>query len=258
VGWNGAGCGTGATCTITVAHSITVGAVFSRTPYYALAVTTSGTGSGTVTTGKPYDQPPRISCPGTCSYSFASGSLVDLVATPTSGSKCVGWTGDCSGTGGCTVTMDETHNVNAEFASPMVGNGSLARDCPNSDPSCADLTATVTFNVGFRAFSIQLPSGYTVGGAGTLTYTDGTQVGSCNITGSAGTQTALPCGTDGDQTISAGTQVVAHFCTADTTGASATVPDGAGAYLYDRYGHGPFTLTGPWTSPGLRDTRCCR
>ncbi|GAB4217035.1 MAG: hypothetical protein Fur007_18270 [Rhodoferax sp.] len=78
---------------------------------YALTVSKSGTGSGTVTSS-----PTGIDCGATCSASFSSGTSVTLTATPASGSSFAGWSGACSGTGTCAVTMSAAQNVTATFS----------------------------------------------------------------------------------------------------------------------------------------------
>jgi YD repeat-containing protein len=75
-----------------------------------LTVTKSGTGAGTVTS-----TPARIDCGTTCSASFNSGSSVTLTATRDVGSTFAGWSGACTGTGACTVTMNAAKSVTATF-----------------------------------------------------------------------------------------------------------------------------------------------
>lgn len=53
-----------------------------------LAVNLSGAGTGTVTSN-----PAGITCPGTCSASFTSGTAVNLTAAANSGSRFGGWSG---------------------------------------------------------------------------------------------------------------------------------------------------------------------
>jgi hypothetical protein len=77
---------------------------------FTLTVSKNGTGSGTVTSN-----PAGINCGSTCSANFAQGSTVTLSATPASGSSFAGWSGACSGTGSCTVTMDAAKSVTATF-----------------------------------------------------------------------------------------------------------------------------------------------
>ena len=77
---------------------------------HRLAVVLAGTGAGTLTGS-------GISCPGTCSHSYTTGSSVTLTASPASGSSFSGWSGGgCSGTGVCTVTMSADQAITATFA----------------------------------------------------------------------------------------------------------------------------------------------
>lgn len=92
-------------CTSTAGYIWTAGkSVFN------LSVATSGTGSGTV---KSDDG--SINCGSACSRSYAGGTLVNLIATPASGSVFAGWGGACTGTGWCPVTMNTAKSVAATF-----------------------------------------------------------------------------------------------------------------------------------------------
>ena len=75
-------------------------------PSFSLAVSKVGSGGGTVASS-----PAGISCGATCSASFASGTSVTLTATPNGTSTFTGWSGACSGTGTCTVTMDASNDI---------------------------------------------------------------------------------------------------------------------------------------------------
>src|SRR5581483_9771323 len=83
----------------------------SGTPNFTLDVTKSGTGSGTVTSS-----PAGINCGSTCSYAFPSGTTVTLTAASAVGSVFSGWSGACSGTGSCVVTMNSATSVTASFS----------------------------------------------------------------------------------------------------------------------------------------------
>ena len=110
-GWvSSESCGTVA-CAFTVDGPAEVEALFvSSAPQVTLDVTV--TGSGRVTS-----QPVGIDCPGGCSASFDENTVVDLFASPEPGFEFLGWTGACSGTASCTVTLDAARQVEAAFAS---------------------------------------------------------------------------------------------------------------------------------------------
>ncbi len=75
-----------------------------------LTVSKAGTGAGTVTSS-----PGGISCGSDCSEAFNQGTGVTLSQSAAAGSAFAGWSGACSGTGGCTVTMDQARSVTATF-----------------------------------------------------------------------------------------------------------------------------------------------
>jgi hypothetical protein len=75
-----------------------------------LTVARSGAGSGSVAgTG--------IACGADCDevFDFGTEENVELTATPEAGSRFTGWEGACSGTGACSVVMDEDRTVTARF-----------------------------------------------------------------------------------------------------------------------------------------------
>jgi len=97
------------TCTLTMNSPASVTTTFTSKPRQTLTVNV--TGSGTVTS-----TPSGISCPGTCSASFAYGTTVTLSPSPSSGYLLAGWTGGtCSGTGACAFAMTGAKNVSAWF-----------------------------------------------------------------------------------------------------------------------------------------------
>lgn len=108
-GWSGGGCSGNAPCSITMDQARSVQANF--VPKFALTVSHSGTGAGTLTS-----TPPGIDCGSSCEASYVSGTSVSLTATPESGSAFTGWSGGgCSGAGACTLTMDQARAVQAIF-----------------------------------------------------------------------------------------------------------------------------------------------
>ncbi len=77
---------------------------------YTVSVLRTGTGFGTVTS-----TPGTIICPSTCDGVFAHGTAVSFTATPNSGSRFVGWSGACSGSGACAQTVTGPLSISAEF-----------------------------------------------------------------------------------------------------------------------------------------------
>lgn len=78
---------------------------------FTLVTDVTGTGTGTITG-------PGINCPGDCTETYPSGTVVSLTATPASPPPSVfkQWTGDCTGTTNpCVLTMSANKNVVAQF-----------------------------------------------------------------------------------------------------------------------------------------------
>lgn len=80
---------------------------------YTLSVTLAGAGTGEVES-----LPPGIDCPAQCDFDFDDGTVVELTAIAEVGHTFAGWSGECSGTGNCTVTMDQARSVTATFDEP--------------------------------------------------------------------------------------------------------------------------------------------
>lgn len=111
-GWSGGGCSGTGTCTVTMSAVQSVTATFNTAPAstFNLTVNKSGTGSGTITSN-----PSGINCGTTCSAPFNAGTVVTLSAAAASGSTFAGWSGACTGTGNCTITMSAAQTVTAAF-----------------------------------------------------------------------------------------------------------------------------------------------
>jgi hypothetical protein len=118
-------------------------------PVAVLNLTLSGNGSGTVTSN-----PAGISCPdgGWCSAPFDMGTAVSLTATASPGSTFTGWSGACSGTGACTITMNTDQNVTANFITPdfSVSATALAPASVVAGQSAAS-TVSITSVSGFNS-----------------------------------------------------------------------------------------------------------
>ena len=117
-GWGGSCTGASA-CTVTLTAAETVNAMFN-TGGDALTVALAGAGSGTVTS-----TPAGINCSATstiCSANFAPGTQVSLAATPVATNTFAGWSGACTGTTTCGVTVSAAINVGATFGGSIQTN----------------------------------------------------------------------------------------------------------------------------------------
>ena len=111
--WSGACAGNAPTCTFAMSGNTNAGATFTQNSY-TLTASMSGQGSITSTDG-------FINCPGTCSHTYLSLTQVTLNESPASGWNFSGWSGGCSGTGPCTLTLLSNTGVSAYFMQPGSG-----------------------------------------------------------------------------------------------------------------------------------------
>jgi len=75
-----------------------------------LGLVKAGAGAGQITSS-----PTGINCTVNCNVQLAGNSNVTLTATAAAGSVFAGWSGACSGTGSCTLTMNSQKSVTANF-----------------------------------------------------------------------------------------------------------------------------------------------
>jgi hypothetical protein len=113
VGWAPGDCESepsgGTQCVVTMGAAKLVEPRFL--PLFKLSVAKTGDGTGTVT-----GSAGGIDCGATCGAQFVEGETVTLTATAASGSHFAGWSGACTGTGSCQVTVSAAKSVSAEFA----------------------------------------------------------------------------------------------------------------------------------------------
>ena len=109
-----------------------------------LTVAKVGNGEGTIKS-----DPAGVTCGESCSHSFPQGQSITLTAKPENGSDFAGWSGDCSGTGTCTVQMNEAKSVFAEFRS----TGPYIRE--PSKPFQSSRTFTVGWGGGTGSYDVR-------------------------------------------------------------------------------------------------------
>lgn len=113
-------------------------------PGFAVDVTVAGAGHVA-------SVPPGIDCGGVCTASFAPGAMVWLVAHPGVGVTFLGWSGACTGTDACALTMDSDKAISAAFtesenlAVTKVGTG---LGLVTSDPALIDCGPTCEGELG--------------------------------------------------------------------------------------------------------------
>ncbi len=163
-GWSGACTGTGA-CTIPMTANRYVSATFTQKKTdYTLSI--SKNGNGTVSSN-----PSGISCGTDCYESYTEGTFVSLTATPADGHSFSGWSGACTGTGRCYLSMTSDKSVTATFTQDTtyytlttnnLGNGTIT-----SEPAGIDCGSTCSSNFEARTpveLSVAADNGYTFSG----------------------------------------------------------------------------------------------
>jgi len=184
-----------------------------------LQVTKNGTGSGTVTSS-----PSGISCGTACSRSFSGGTIVTLTAVPASGSVFGGWSGGCTGTGSCTVQINNNLTVSAAF-------NTSAQPPPPPPPGTFTLTVTKVQNGGTGNVASS-PARIDCGATCTASFASGTSITlfASPTTGRFASWTGGPCAGSTNPnctfTLGANTTATASFANQPLTFIEAALPDG--------------------------------
>jgi hypothetical protein len=136
-GWSGGGCSGTGTCQVTINGATQVTATFIR--QVGLTVNKSGGGSGTVTSS-----PPGIACGSACFAVYEKGTSVTLNAAADAGAAFEGWSGACSGTGTCSLTLNSNTTVNATFTAIPVCTYTLKPTSKAFTANGGNVTVSVT------------------------------------------------------------------------------------------------------------------
>ncbi|NBY21822.1 MAG: hypothetical protein EBQ73_02915, partial [Gammaproteobacteria bacterium] len=161
-GWSG-DCSGGGSCSLTLDSQKTIGAVFVANKI----LTANKIGNGTLSS-----TPSGILCGTACQSAFTLGTTVNLTAAPDAGWSFLGWSGACSGAGGCSVVLDQDKTVTGQFALlpryllrvAYPSNGSITSSsteikCGGGNRACEALvaqtllTATPQGGYAFKAWS---------------------------------------------------------------------------------------------------------
>jgi len=107
-GWSG-GCSGSSTCKITLTANSSVSANFGQSTFQ-LTVSIPTANSGAVTSS-----PSGINCPTTCSADFQNNTQVTLTQSAANDYSFTSWSGACSGTSTCAITVTADASVSAAF-----------------------------------------------------------------------------------------------------------------------------------------------
>lgn len=159
-------------------------------PTFPFSLTKSGNGNGTVS-GTVNGGPSSTFCDAnhcdpskeqsTFNQSYASGTVITLTANPDGSSNFNGtWSGACSGTAPCTLTITGPTTVNAHFAANTTGGGSntgggCSGNCGGSITSGGGTTSGGNTTTGGQVLgtsttssNLQFPQGQVLGETTTL------------------------------------------------------------------------------------------
>jgi len=153
---------------VTANHTISASFAMNT---YILTVTKAGTGTGTVTSS-----PTGINCGSVCSEAYNAGTVMTLTALPDTNCTFTGWSGGCSGTGTCFLTIDAAKTVAATFTLKTYTITATAETGGSISPSGmvpvnygANQTFAIMSNNGYRILDVKI-DGSSVGAVSAYTF----------------------------------------------------------------------------------------
>jgi hypothetical protein len=160
-----------------------------------LTVTRAGNGSGTVTSS-----PAGIDCGPDCSEAYPNGTVVTLTASAATGSVFTVWSGACTGTGTCQVTLDTARSVAASFEAEGTPTPTITGLQPASGPTTGGTIVTI------EGTDLATTTGVTIGGvAATIVGTPtATEVRVTTPPGAAGARDVVVTTSVGTASVAAG------------------------------------------------------
>jgi Divergent InlB B-repeat domain len=144
--WEGACSGAARLCELTVEQQGTLEIEARFDPGFRPTLPTPHrlgivrSGSGSVSS----DPTGIIDCGATCYTEFSGGGTVVLKAAAEGGSRFVGWSGACSGSGDCKTALSSNRDVAATFRPPTVAPGVSRLTVSNHNPFLSPAPVIVT------------------------------------------------------------------------------------------------------------------
>ena len=189
-----------------------------------------------------------------CTETYAYGTVVPLAATPGSGYTFGGWTGACTGTGACSVTMTAARTVGATFAvvadttAPTVA---VTAPAPGSTVSgTVTVSATASDNVAVAGVQFLLDGALL--GAEDATSPYSVAWNTATATAGSHTLTARARDAAGNQTTSAAVSVTVTAVVSTGLVAAYGFEEGSGTTTSDAsgLGHTGTIAAGTWSTAG--------
>ena len=137
VEWSGACSGSGA-CQVTMDADKSVTAHFAAIPQYDLTVAVDPAGGGTTT-------------PGAGVHTYDENEIVNVTAEANPGYEFVEWSGACTGSGACQVTMDANKTVTAHFEAIPEGDIEYLGEIGSATSKTSGGTLTITTDTAVPA-----------------------------------------------------------------------------------------------------------
>ena len=128
--WSGA-CADSGSCSVTMDADKSVTAHFVAAPTFGLSTTVNISGAGTIN-------------PAEGIHTYNQGDIIPVTAVASPGYSFSNWSGDCTGSGACSVTMDSDKSVTANFAANSQGTVTL--DGPVTNATGAANASSVSFS----------------------------------------------------------------------------------------------------------------
>ncbi|MCA0353706.1 MAG: hypothetical protein LCH85_17065 [Chloroflexi bacterium] len=166
-GWSGV-CSGNSLCVVPMTQAQSVTASFSLKTY-PLGISFAGTGDGTVNI-----LPNGVNCTRqtpACLLFFSAGTVVTLTATPLANASFVGWSGDCSGTASCVLTIDRAHTISARFDLVTPTPTATATSTPTPTPSATATPTTTATATATTTSTLTVTPSPTVTATATATHT---------------------------------------------------------------------------------------